>query len=156
MGVTVTEANGTAERDAALTILDHLERRHGRKPRTLGMDKGYDSGPHYLKLEKRRITPHAAMTSAQAGPDARPPAAGRVAEVAARQRMRDRLADAAYGASQRCRKKVEECFGWVKGIAGLARSRWVGRWKLRQQLELAAAAYNLLRMRSLKRAGIPK
>ena len=51
--------------------------------------------------------------------------------------------------SQRCRKKIEEGIGWIKTVAGLARSRWVGRWKLRQMVELAAAAYNLVRLKSL-------
>ena len=51
--------------------------------------------------------------------------------------------------SQRCRKKVEECFGWLKTIAGLARLRHVGQWKIEQQLELAAAAFNLIRLRKL-------
>jgi hypothetical protein len=44
---------------------------------------------------------------------------------------------------------VEECFGWLKGVAGLGRSRVVGRWKLRQLLEVGAAAFNLVRMRKL-------
>jgi hypothetical protein len=43
----------------------------------------------------------------------------------------------------------EEFFGWAKVIGGLRRSRHVGRWKIRQQVELAAAAYNLVRMRRL-------
>lgn len=54
-----------------------------------------------------------------------------------------------YRLSQRCRKKIEECFGWLKEIAGLDRSRTVGRWKLKQQLEPGAAAYNLARLRRL-------
>ena len=37
-------------------------------------------------------------------------------------------------------------------IGGLARSRVVGRWKLRQLMEIAAAAYNLVRLRNLKPA----
>ena len=54
--------------------------------------------------------------------------------------------------SQKCRKKVEECFGWLKTIAGLDRSRTVGRWKLKQALEMGAAAFNLVRLRQLKPA----
>ena len=71
------------------------------------------------------------------------------ARVEARERMRARLETEGYRLSQRCRKKVEESFGWLKTIAGLARSRWVGRWKLRQQMELSAAAFNLVRLRKL-------
>lgn len=63
--------------------------------------------------------------------------------------MRARLESIAYQLSQRCRKKIEEYFGWMKCEAGLSRSRWVGRWKLQQQLELTAAAYNLIRIRKL-------
>ena len=40
----------------------------------------------------------------------------------------------------------------MKSIGGLARSRVVGRWKLKQLLEIGAAAYNLVRMRKLKPA----
>ena len=72
--------------------------------------------------------------------------------VEARQRMRARLGTEGYRLSQKCRKKIEEGFGWLKSIAGLDRSRVVGRWKLRQLLEVGAAAYNLVRMRSLKTA----
>ena len=47
---------------------------------------------------------------------------------------------------------IEECFGWLKTIAGLDRSRTVGRWKLQQMLEIGAAAFNLVRLRTLKPA----
>ena len=69
--------------------------------------------------------------------------------IEARQRMHQRLAGGAYYASSRCRKKIEEGIGWVKTVAGLARTKLVGRWKLTQQLQLAAAAYNLVRLRKL-------
>ena len=55
-----------------------------------------------------------------------------------------------YDVSQRVRKRVEECFGWTKTIAGMFRSRWVGRWKLLQYFELSASAYNLLRLTKLQ------
>ncbi len=54
-----------------------------------------------------------------------------------------------YAVSQRRRKIVEEFFGWAKAIAGLRRTRYVKRWKIRQQAEMTAAAYNLVRMRRL-------
>ena len=72
--------------------------------------------------------------------------------IEARQRMKARQETEGYGLSQRCRKKIEEGFGWLKSVAGLGRSRVVGRWKLRQLLEVGAAAYNLVRLRSLKPA----
>jgi hypothetical protein len=72
--------------------------------------------------------------------------------VPARQRMRERQADPGYSVSQRCRKQIEEAFGWLKTVAGLYRTKLVGQWKLRQQVQLAAAAYNLVRMRKLAAA----
>lgn len=147
LAVTVTEAAGTAEREAALAMLDRLSERHGVKPKTLGTDKGFDSGPFYMQLEARGVEPHGAMARPSRAPGwARPE---RRPGIAARDRMKARLATDGYRLSQKCRKKVEECFGWIKTVGGLARSRHVGRWKIRQQMELAAAAYNLIRMRKL-------
>jgi transposase len=148
MAVTVTEANGTAEETAALEMLDRLHQRLGKKPATLGSDKGFDSGPYYLELEARGIVPHSAMIETKPAQE-RHLRAGKRPAFEARCRMRERLLTEAYRLSQRCRKKVEECFGWIKTVAGLARSRHVGRWKLRQQMEIAAAAFNLVRMRKL-------
>ena len=70
----------------------------------------------------------------------------------ARQRMRARTGGEGYRLSQKCRKKIEEGFGWLKTLAGLGRSRVVGRWKLGQLLEMGAAAFNLVRMRKLSPA----
>lgn len=148
MAVTVTEANGTAESAAALEMLDRLNQRLGKKPATLGSDKGFDSGPYYLELEARGIVPHSAMIQTKPAQE-KHLRAGKRPAFEARCRMRERLLTEAYRLSQRCRKKIEECFGWIKTVAGVARSRHVGRWKLRQQMEIAAAAYNLVRMRKL-------
>jgi len=52
--------------------------------------------------------------------------------------------------SQRVRKRTEEIFGWLKAVAGLARTRFVGRWKTLQEVLLTGAAYNLLRMARLE------
>jgi transposase len=148
MAVAVTEASGTAERTATLSMLDQLKSRHGAVPKTLGADKGYDSGPFYLELESRGVEPHCAVIE-QAPPKPENVAPCRRRAVDARERMKARLGTLGYGLSQRCRKKIEEYFGWMKTIGRLDRSRWVGRWKLKQQVELTAAAYNLVRMRKL-------
>ncbi|QDT15064.1 Transposase DDE domain protein [Alienimonas californiensis] len=149
MEVAVTEANGTAESEATIELLDRYRRKRGRSPKTLGADKGYDSGPLLLKLESRRIVPHVAMRDAEPA-DPKTARSDRREKIEARLRMKARLATAEYAVSQRVRKKVEEGFGWLKTIAGLGRSRHVGRWKLRQQLELSAAAYNLIRIQKLR------
>ena len=55
-----------------------------------------------------------------------------------------------YTISQRVRKRVEEIIGWMKTVGGLARTRFVGRWKLAQEALMTGAAYNLLRMARLE------
>ncbi len=147
MAVTVTEANGRAEPAASIELLDELRERHRVHAKTIGEDKGYDSGPHLLELERRGITPHIAMLNTTRDPTTvrswqREP-------YAARARMRQRQKTPEYAISQKCRKRVEECFGWMKTVAGLVRTRLVGRWKLQQQMYWAASAFNLIRMRNL-------
>lgn len=147
--VAVTEAHGSAEREAALEMVDRYRSKHGRGPKTLGADAGYDAGEFLMALEQREIEPHVAMTSTQpADPQTARP--DRQEKIAARRRMQARQQTIGYTVSQRVRKRIEECFGWLKTIAGMGRSRWVGRWKLRQSLELTAAAYNLVRMTKLR------
>jgi transposase len=151
VGVTVTEANGTAERDAALDLVDGFRDQAGWDPTTVGMDKGYDAGELLLALEGRGIEPHAAMVKPPA-----PVETVRAADrdkSAARHRLAARLAGDGCRLSQKCRKKVEEVFGWLKEIALLGRSRVAGRWKIQQLWEIGAAAYNLVRMRKLLPAG---
>jgi transposase len=147
VGVAVTEANGTAERAAAVDLVDQFRELAGWDPATVGLDKGYDSGDLFLALETRGIEPHGALTKPP-----KPMTAAKAKEeerVAARHRVVARSLGDGYRLSQKCRKKLEEGFGWLKEIAGLARSRVVGRWKIRQLWEVGAAAYNLVRMRSL-------
>jgi transposase len=152
VGVDVSEANGTAERQAALGLLTRAKRRHKLRPKTLGADKGYDAGDFLRKLERRKVTPHVPIGKPPRDPRT-VPQKGQIPDIRARRRMQARLGTEGYALSQRCRKKIEEGIGWLKTVAGLSRSRWVGRWKLRQMAELAAAAYNLVRMRRLIPAG---
>jgi transposase len=147
LAVGATEASGTAERAAALELLDELTATHAVRPATLGADKGYDDGQFFRDVESRQVEPHVPLVHEPRDP-ATAPAKDR-AKVEARQRMKARMLGEGYRLSQKCRKKIEEGFGWLKAIAGLSRSRVVGRWKLRQLLEIGAAAYNLVRLRKL-------
>ncbi len=144
----VTEANGKAECNAAIAMADQYKAKHGKSPTTLGADKGYDNGEILMALEERNIEPHIAMTSKDpADPETSAP--HRRPGIKARLRMKARQTTVGYTISQCVRKKVEECFGWLKTIAGMDRSRWAQRWKLKQQFELSCAAYNLVRLRKL-------
>jgi transposase len=149
LAITVTEANGTAERSAALAMLDEVKALHAVQPTTLGADKGFDCGDFFQELESRGIEPHVPLVKEPCDPETvvhrqRKPG------VAARHRMKARRSSEGFRLSQKCRKKIEEVFGWLKEIAGLGRSRVVGRWKLQQLLEVGAAAFNLVRLRKLR------
>lgn len=151
LAVAVTGASGTAERTAALERVDAVVAEGRLRPVTLGADKGYDDGQFRLGLEGRRIEPHVPLTG-----DPQDPAGVRYLDrrpgVEARHRMTVRQGSEGHRLSPRCRKKIEEGFGWLKSIAGLGRSRVVGQWKVRQLMEVGAAAYDLVRLRSLKPA----
>jgi transposase len=146
--IATTEASGTAERTATRVMLDDLKATHRHTPATLGGDKGYDDGEFFQALESRRIEPHIPLVKDPVDPKTVTDRK-RLPGIRARRRMKRRMRTKAYQLSQRCRKKVEECFGWLKSVAGLDRCRTVGRWKLQQLLELGAAAFNLVRMRRL-------
>ncbi len=141
LAITVDEANGVAERIQSGAMLDHVRRRHGLWPRTLGADAGYKDGKYLDALEQFGIVPHIPIGDG--------PIVGKGDTAQARRRARRRRTNVGYEISQRIRKRVEEIIGWCKAIGGLARSRFVGRWKLKQQGEVTAAAYNLLRMARL-------
>lgn len=141
VAVTVDEANGTSERTCALQMATHARRRHRMTVRTLGADAGYDAESFLQTLTRRGIGAHIAL---------RKPGFGRDVESgAARAEMRRRQRNVGYAKSQRRRKVVEEFFGWAKTVSVLRRARHVGRWKIKQQLEVTAAAFNLVRMRRL-------
>ena len=59
------------------------------------------------------------------------------------------LRHAGYGVSQRCRKRIEEVFGWAKSAAGLAKVKLRGRAKVAGAFTLVLVAYNLVRLPKL-------
>ena len=54
-----------------------------------------------------------------------------------------------YEISQRCRKRIEEAFGWIKVQAGFAKVKVRTRPKVEAVFTFAAAAYNLIRIPKL-------
>ncbi len=141
----LTRASGTAERDAALDLVDRLQpqRRRTRAGRlrriTLGADKTYDSGPFVADLRRRRCSPHIARHACRTklGNQRR----SAIPERAARQ--------PGYKLSQRARKRVEEVFGWMKAAAGLRQTKHRGLPRVGWQFTLATCAYNLARLPKL-------
>jgi transposase len=127
----VFQANGTAERDAALVMMEKLP---GTKAVTVGGDKGFDTRGFVAECRNLRVTPHVAQNHARAGGIA----------IDARTTRH-----AGYRISQRKRKRIEECFGWLKTVAGLRKVRHRGVCKVDWIFTFACAAYNLVRMRNL-------
>jgi transposase len=133
----LTEANGFAEREAALTMIRRTKRRRKRM-RTVAGDRGYDAGDFLLGVEAAGVKPMVAIRAGKIR--------SRDAAADARMRARRRQRTKMYAVSQRKRKLTEESFGWSKTTGGLRRSRHAERWKLGQQSLITGAAYNLLRI----------
>jgi transposase len=127
----VFQANGTAERDAALVMLEQIP---GTKPVTVGGDKGFDTFGFVAECRHLRVTPHVAQNDQRRGGSA---IDGRTTR------------HFGYAISQRKRKRIEECFGWLKTIALMRKVRHRGVCKVHWIFTLACAAYNLVRMRNL-------
>jgi transposase len=124
----LTLATGTAEREAALAMVDQAQLAPGA---TLGADKAYHAWRFRQALRDRGYVPHTALRSETGWGGARiiPPAG--------------------YTQSQRIRKRIEEIFGWVKAIGGQSKTKVRGRSRVAQGFQIAVAAYNLLRIPKL-------
>lgn len=123
----LTQASGTAEREAALSMMATVAGRHRA---TLGADKGYDTKDFVKGLRCLQTTPHVAQKKYSA-------IDGRTTR------------HTGYKTSQRIRKRVEEIFGWMKTVGVLRKTRHRGEEKTDCMFTFAAAAYNLVRMRNL-------
>jgi transposase len=132
VGVALTEASGTAERAAALALLDRCV--PGRA--TLGADRGYDTHDFVADCRTRRVTPHVAQHDR-----------GRRSAIDGRTTRHP-----GYAVSQRRRKRVEEVFGWAKTVGALRKLRYIGRARNALCVTLTAAAYNLVRIAKLEAA----
>jgi transposase len=131
MNTELFQANGTAERDAALILLERIPGTHRI---TVGADKAYDTRDFVNECRHLNVTPHVAQNVKRSGGSA---VDGRT--------TRHR----GYEVSQRKRKRIEECFGWLKTIALMRKVRHRGIEKVGWLFTFAAAAYNLVRMRNL-------
>ena len=128
VGVQLTQATGTAEREAALAILQNIPR---RTRITVGGDKGYDVRSFVEGLREQGATPHVAQ---------------RVKYSAVNGRT---TRHEGYEISQRKRKRVEEIFGWMKTVGMMRKTRHRGLPRVGWAFTFALAAYNLVRMRNL-------
>jgi transposase len=125
----VTQADGYAEREAALLMLE--EKQKGRSRRiTVGADKAYDAKDFVTAARALNVTPHVTKNDK-----------GRRSNMDGRTTRH-----AGYGISLSCRWLVEKPFGWLKQTAGLAQVKVRGLAKVDCAFVLGCAAHNLLRL----------
>ena len=128
VGAIVTEAGTAQEWDAGIDLLANLGARPGM---SVGADKGYDTAEFVEGCRGLNITPHVAAKKSGSAID------GRTTRTKG------------YGISQAKRKRIEECFGWMKDIGLMRKLRHVGREKMGWLFRFTAAAYNITRLRGL-------
>jgi len=98
---------------------------------SVGADKGYDTRDFVAEVRELGITPHVARKKRASAVDGRT------------------TRHAGYAVSQRRRKLVEEPFGWMKTVGSLRKLLHRGRARAAAIFTFNAAAYNLVRLRSL-------
>ena len=134
----LTQADGTAERDAALLML-HRGWRKSRRPRSVGADKAYDTRDFVQTVREMEIRAHVAQNLARSGGSA----------IDARTTRHD-----SYLVSQRKRPLIEKAFGWMKQTGGMRKTKLRGLGKVAWQFVMTAAAFNLWRLPRLTVAGV--
>jgi transposase len=126
--VETMQADGTAERDAAVVMMASLP---GDDRVTVGADKGYDTKGFVADSRALNVTPHVAQKKRGSAVDGRT------------------TRHESYQVSQQKRKSVEEIFGWMKTVGGLRKLRHRGLELVGWMFTFTAAAYNLVRIRNL-------
>jgi transposase len=126
----LTQADGYAERAAAVAMVEEMS---GKRRITLGGDRGFDTEDFVAECRERNVTPHVAQNTTN-----------RASRIDGRT-----LRHPGYEISQRKRKRIEECFGWMKTIGGMRKTRHRGTERVGWMFVFTAAVYNLVRIRNL-------
>lgn len=129
-----TQADGRAERDAALLMLHGQWKRAPGRRRTFGADKAYDVRELVDVTRELGCTPHVTQNLARRGGSA---IDGRTTR------------HPGYAMSQHARPRIEPAFGWLKTIGWLRKVKLRGLEKVDWLLVFASAAFNLLRLPKL-------
>lgn len=124
-------ATGKAERESAFAM---MVRRATTPSRTLGADKGYDDYGFIQDLRALKVSPHIAAKETSC-------LDGRT------------IGTEGYSISQRKRKQIEECFGWMKTVGLMRKLRHRGLAKVGWIFQFTAAAYNIVRLKNMELAG---
>ena len=135
VGGTVTQANGTAEREASENMLKATVKRLRRRI-TVCEEKGYDVQDHVAALRQIHVTPHVAQNDAvtKTGKRRRSAIAGRTTR------------HIGYTLSQTCRKMTECIFGWGKQHGTMRKVKHRGLQRVGADFLLNLIGYNLVRI----------
>jgi transposase len=129
---TVMAPSGISEREAARALIAE-EVSKGHQPRTVGADKKYADGDALTEsLVDLGVEPHFAVR------DNRPNCAAGLF-----------VKEPGYPISLRCRMRIEEIFGFIKVIGGMAKLKVRGTLRVFGVAAVALSAYNLRRHASL-------
>lgn len=128
VGAVVTHADGTGERAAALAMLDTVP---GKKPKSIGADKAYDTRDFVADCRERNVMPHVARNDARRGGSA----------IDARTTWH-----IGYELSQTIRKRIEEHFGWGKTVGRIRQTVYRGLRRVDQHFKLTMTASNIIRI----------
>lgn len=131
----LTQADGRAERDAALLMLYQQWRsrrqRQRRAPMSVGTDKAYDTHDFVETVRQLDIRPHVAQNLNRPGGSA-------IDQRTTRH--------SSYQVSQKKRPLIEKAFGWMKQTGGMRKTKLRGLAKVAWQFLMTAAAFNLWRL----------
>jgi transposase len=133
-GAMATQADGYAERDAALLLVDELMRQGSKRRITLGADKAYDTADFVSTVRELGAVPHVTQNNKN------------------RRSAIDRRTTRhpGYAISLSKRWLVEKPFGWMKQIGGLRKIKLRGLEKVEWLFLFTCAAFNLLRIPKLR------
>jgi transposase len=139
----VTQADGTAERDAALMMLYRRwrnRRQRGRcRPMTVAADKAYDTRDFVETVREMEIRPHVAQNLKRPG--------GSMIDGRTTRHH-------SYEISQHKRPLIEKAFGWIKQTGGMRKTKLRGLAKVGWQFLMTVAAFNLWRLPKLQAAAV--
>jgi transposase len=127
-----TQAHGQAEVEAALSMAERIAKPGQRI--TLAADKAYDRKDFVKTVRGLGVTPHVTQNNK-----------GRRSAIDARTTRHE-----GYRISLSKRWLVEKAFGWRKQTGGLKKSKLRGLDKVEWLVTFTAAAYNLLRIKTLQ------
>ena len=128
-GRLLTPATGTAEREAAIAMVEELPD-GGASP----WAPTKATTPEFVaEMRRLGVTPHVTQNTK-----------GRRSAIDGRTTRH-----AGYAVSLRIRKRIEEVFGWMKTVGVLRKTRHRGTERVGWMFTFVAAAYNLVRLPKL-------